>query len=90
MLNATAWGLIGREAVDAPRMHHQWLPDRLTIEENGVSEEVLGKLKAMGHDVRTTGRQGAAHSIWVYPTTGTAFGIADPRDANSRASKAGG
>ena len=90
VLNATAYGLIGREAVDAPRMHHQWLPDRLTIEENGVSEDVLEKLKAMGHDVRTTGLQGAAHSIWVYPTTGTAYGVADPRDSTSKASKAGG
>jgi gamma-glutamyltranspeptidase/glutathione hydrolase len=90
VLQATAWGFIGRDAVDAPRMHHQWLPDRLTIEENGVSEDVLNQLKAMGHDVRTTGRQGSAHSIWVYPTTGTAFGLADPRDSSSRASKAGG
>lgn len=90
VLNVTAWGLTGREAVDAPRMHHQWLPDRLTIEENGVSEDTLAKLRALGHDVRATGRQGAAHSIWVYPTTGSAYGVADPRDSTSNASKAGG
>jgi gamma-glutamyltranspeptidase/glutathione hydrolase len=88
VLNVTAWGMIGREAVAAPRSDHEWLPDRLTIETNGVSDDVLNALKAMGHEVRATGRQGSAHSIWVYPTTGTAYGIADPRDSTAKASKA--
>jgi gamma-glutamyltranspeptidase/glutathione hydrolase len=89
-LNVTAWGLVGREAVNAMRTDHEWLPDRLTIETNGVSDDVVNKLKAMGHEVRTTQRQGAAHSIWVYPLTGSAYGLADPRDSASKASKAGG
>ncbi|HVQ41982.1 MAG TPA: gamma-glutamyltransferase [Vicinamibacterales bacterium] len=88
VLNVTAWGMVGREAVAAPRSDHEWMPDRLTIEANGVTDEVLNALKAMGHEVRTAGRQGSAHSIWVYPTTGTAYGIADPRDSTSKASKA--
>ncbi len=90
VLNVTAWRMIGRQAVDAPRTDHEWLPDRLTIESNGVGEDVINKLKAMGHEVRTTGRQGAANSIWVRPETGTAYGLADPRDAAAKASKAGG
>lgn len=86
VLGVTAWGLTGREAVDAPRMHHQWLPDRLSIEADGISDEVLGALKAMGHDVRVGGRQGSAQSIWVHPTTGMMYGIADMRSPDAKAS----
>jgi gamma-glutamyltranspeptidase/glutathione hydrolase len=87
VLNVTAWELTGREAVDAPRMHHQWMPDRLQIEGNGVSDDTLGKLKALGHDVRMQGIQGSAQTIWFHPLTGTAFGVADKRDSTAKASK---
>jgi gamma-glutamyltranspeptidase/glutathione hydrolase len=90
VLNVTAWELTGREAVDAPRMHHQWMPDRLTIEGNGVSDETLAALKALGHDVRMQGEQGSAQSIWFHPLTGTAFGVADKRDTTAKASRPGG
>lgn len=90
VLGVTAWGLTGREAVDAPRMHHQWLPDRLSIESDGISDEVLGALKAMGHDVRVGGRQGSAQSIWVHPTTGMMYGIADMRSPDAKASAPAG
>ena len=90
VLNVTAWELTGREAVDAPRMHHQWMPDRLNIEGNGVSDDTLAKLKALGHDARMQGTQGSAQTIWIHPLTGTAFGIADKRDATAKASKPGG
>jgi gamma-glutamyltranspeptidase/glutathione hydrolase len=86
VLGVTAWGLTGRDAVDAPRMHHQWLPDRLSIEADGVSAEVLAALKAMGHDVRAGGRQGSAQSIWVHPNTGAMFGVADMRSPDAKAS----
>ena len=89
VLNVTAWEMTGREAIDAPRSHHQWLPDALTIEENGVSADVLAKLKSLGHDVTMRGRQGSAQSIWLHPVTGTAFGVADKRDSTAKASKAG-
>jgi gamma-glutamyltranspeptidase/glutathione hydrolase len=87
VLNVTAWKLTGREAVDAPRMHHQWLPDRLEIEGNGASETTVAALKALGHNVRVQGQQGSAQSIWFHPITGTAFGVADKRDATAKASK---
>ncbi|MCC7186342.1 MAG: gamma-glutamyltransferase [Acidobacteria bacterium] len=86
VLGVTAWGLNGREAVDAPRMHHQWLPDRLSIEADGVSAEVLAALKTLGHDVRMGGVQGSAQSIWVHPNTGAIYGIADKRSADAKAS----
>ena len=86
VLGVTAWGLNGREAVDAPRMHHQWLPDRLSIEANGVSAEVLAALKALGHDARMGGTQGSAQSIWVHPNTGAIYGVVDKRSPDAKAS----
>jgi gamma-glutamyltranspeptidase/glutathione hydrolase len=87
VLNVTAWNLTGREAVDAPRFHHQWLPDRLQVEMDGISEDTAAKLRALGHDVRIQGRQGSAQTIWFHPITGTAFGVADMRDQTAKASK---
>jgi gamma-glutamyltranspeptidase len=69
-------------------MDHEWLPDRLTVEANGMSAAAVDALKAMGHDVRVQGRQGSAHSIWVDLTTGEAYGIADAREATAKASAA--
>lgn len=86
VLNVTAYGMTGREAVDAPRMHHQWLPDSVTLEEGAVSDEALAALRAMGHDVTMRGRQGDAHTIWVHPKTGALYGVNDRRSADSKAS----
>jgi gamma-glutamyltranspeptidase / glutathione hydrolase len=86
VLNVTEFGMNARQAVDAKRMHHQWLPDRLSLEEAAVSESVLEQLRAMGHDVRQQGRQGDAHTIFVDPTTGVAYGVNDRRSADSKAS----
>lgn len=87
VLGVTAWGLTGREAVDAPRMHHQWLPDRLSIEENGIPVTTLEALKAMGHDARMSGRQGSAQTVWVHPNTGMVYGVEDKRSPDAKASK---
>ena len=89
VLGVTEFGLDGRKAVDAARLHHQWLPDTVRIEQNGVSDEVLATLKKMGHDVSAGGRQGDAHSIWIAPD-GTPHGINDRRTPNSKASTPAG
>ncbi len=90
VLGVTEYGLSGREAVDLVRIHHQWLPDRVTIEDvaaadGGVGADVLEKLRAMGHDVRVQGRQGDAHTIWV-GTDGVPYGANDRRSADSKVS----
>ncbi len=86
VLNVVEFGMSGREAVDAPRLHHQWLPDRAVIEADGVSEEVLEQLRAMGHNLVVRGRQGDAHSILVDRKSGIAYGINDRRSEGSKAS----
>ena len=84
VLGVTEYGLTGRAAVDMTRMHHQWLPDDVTIEARGVSDATVAKLESMGHKVRMRGRQGDAHSIWVSPD-GTPYGVNDTRTADSKA-----
>ena len=80
------YGLTGREAVDLPRLHHQWLPDTVSIERNGAPPEaILNSLSGMGHSVRQGNRQGDAESIWIAPD-GTAYGVNDRRVDNSKAS----
>ena len=80
VLGVTEFGLNARDAVDAPRLHHQWFPDRVSFEKADAPEfsESLARLRAMGHDVATKGgRQGDAHSIMVIGET--LFGAADGR-----------
>ena len=82
VLDVTTWGLDGRQAVDAPRMHHQWLPDEVTIERNAVPDSVAARLRAMGHDVRFGGLQGDGHTIVV--RNGVASGANDHRSPDSK------
>ena len=85
VLGVTEYGMNGRQAVDLTRMHHQWLPQHVTLESGSVSQATLAALRGMGHDVRVQGRQGDAHSIWIAPD-GTPHGVNDKRTADSKAS----
>lgn len=80
VLGVTEFGLDVRAAVDAPRWHHQWFPDRVTFEraDDPQFAESLKRLRALGHDVATKGgTQGDAHSIVV--KDGLLRGAADAR-----------
>jgi gamma-glutamyltranspeptidase/glutathione hydrolase len=88
VLATTEFGMNVREAVDASRMHHQWLPDAVTIERTGAPAELVQALRALGHTVKTGGAQGDANSIAV-DATGTAWGAADTRSADGKASVPG-
>ncbi|MBX2876404.1 MAG: gamma-glutamyltransferase [Saprospiraceae bacterium] len=50
-LNVAAFDMDLPAAVDASRFHHQWLPDRILIEKNGMNEELKEQLKALGHQL---------------------------------------
>jgi gamma-glutamyltranspeptidase/glutathione hydrolase len=78
VLNVIEFGMDVRSAVDAPRLQHQWFPDRARFEGVGTYPEAVARLKAMGHTVYGT-RQGDAHTIWVDPKTGAYVGAEDKR-----------
>jgi gamma-glutamyltranspeptidase / glutathione hydrolase len=63
ILHVVDFGMNAQEAVDAGRIHHQWLPDRLSMERYGFSADTIAKLKAMGHTVAEAGGQGVAEVI---------------------------
>ena len=63
ILNVIDYGMNAQEAVDAGRMHHQWLPDRLNIERFGFSADTIKMLQAMGHTINEGGNQGNAQVI---------------------------
>jgi gamma-glutamyltranspeptidase/glutathione hydrolase len=85
ILNQTAFDMSLADAVAAARFHHQWLPDELVVERNGLSPQTVSALEAMGYRVRFGGEQGTAHSIRIDPKTGARVGVADPRDADAGA-----
>lgn len=49
ILNSYEFGLSMQDAVNAPRFHHQWLPDMVIFEPDGFSEELKSGLKAKGY-----------------------------------------
>jgi gamma-glutamyltranspeptidase/glutathione hydrolase len=70
-------------AVNAPRIHHQWLPDEIRIEE-GISPDTLRLLEGMGHTITEKSSMGAIQSIMI-GEDGTMYGGADPRRSTSAA-----
>jgi gamma-glutamyltranspeptidase / glutathione hydrolase len=85
VLNLTEFGMDLEDALAAPRTHHQWLPDRLTLEERIGDGDIVATLQEMGHDARVGGGQGQAHSISIDPVTGVRIGTPDPRSSDAGA-----
>ena len=78
-LSAAEGGLNIQQAVDAPRFHHQYLPDKLYLEP-GFNADVLAKLSAMGYVLATGDRHWSnGECIAVDPKTGELSGGQDHR-----------
>jgi gamma-glutamyltranspeptidase/glutathione hydrolase len=84
VLNGLEFGMDARQAVDAPRFHHQWLPDEVKFERNAIPDSTAQRLQAMGHTLRFAGQQGDGHTIIL--KDGVAYGANDRRSADSKAS----
>ena len=85
ILNVIDFGMNAQEAVDAGRIHHQWLPDRLQVERYGFSADTLKLLRDMGHTVQEGGGQGAAQVIVFNQKDNMLEGGVDRRPADGGA-----
>ncbi|MEJ2238498.1 MAG: gamma-glutamyltransferase [Gemmatimonadales bacterium] len=85
ILNIIDFDMGIEDAVAAPRLHHQWFPDQIRIEADGIAEDARLALERMGHRVRVGGSQGSTNCIMIDALTGERIGAADPRDADGAA-----
>ncbi len=85
VVNLVDFGQSPEGVVAAKRLHHQWLPDAVRIEDGFMSEEDAAVLTAMGHEVNWGRGQGIAHCIFVDGETGAIVGVPDPRDSDGSA-----
>lgn len=81
VLNVLEFGMDVQEAVDAPRFHHQWLPDVVELERQGFPTDVVTALGAMGYSTTVAADMGDVHAIMIDPVTGLRLGASDPRAA---------
>jgi len=79
IINVVDFKMTLQEAVDAPRIHHQWMPDKLVAERIGFADDVLQALRARGHNLEVRGTIGDCQAIQIDPKTGVRLGAADPR-----------
>ena len=79
ILNVIDHGMTIAQSVEAPRMHHQWLPDRTAVERLGFSPDSRRLYEAMGHTIRDVNGIGSAMGIYRDPETGVLSGAADSR-----------
>ncbi|MGV7091168.1 gamma-glutamyltransferase [Siccibacter turicensis] len=77
VLNTVDFGMNVAEATNAPRFHHQWLPDELRVEK-GFSPDTLRILKEKGQNVAVKDVMGSTQSIMI-GEDGTRYGASDPR-----------
>ncbi|EIQ9062136.1 gamma-glutamyltransferase [Escherichia coli] len=80
VVNSIDYGMNVAEATNAPRFHHQWLPDELRVEK-GFSQDTLKLLEAKGQKVALKEAMGSTQSIMVGPD-GELYGASDPRSVD--------
>ena len=77
ILNVLAYNMSIEEAIEALKIHHQWLPDQIKYEENMLSQEVINSLIAKGHQMEAVEKLGRLMGILVDSVNQTYFGAAD-------------
>ena len=74
-----------QQAIDFPRIHHQWLPDELVGEPLGLSGDTQKALAARGHKIAKLRYLGDAEGIMIEEKTGVRLGATDPRRSDGLA-----
>lgn len=73
-----------KDAVDAMRVHHQWYPDTLFYEHQGLSHTIVEELQRRGYHVaERSGYQGVVQAILIDRKNGLLYGATDPRGHGS-------
>ena len=85
ILNFVEFAMNIQEAVNAPRLHHQWLPDNVRFERDGLSPATVAALERRGYTLSVREGQGLAHSIMIDPGSRDRLGAADPRNVDAGA-----
>jgi gamma-glutamyltranspeptidase / glutathione hydrolase len=83
LMSVVDFGRDLQEAVNAPRFHHQWLPDQILLEDR-ISPDTVALLEKRGHKIKTRHFWGDGECIMVDPKTGERLGASDGRN-NGRA-----
>jgi gamma-glutamyltranspeptidase / glutathione hydrolase len=80
IVNVIDFGMNIQQAIDAPRFHHQWMPDRIQFEPLGINRDTRAALERKGHVFsEKPGNMGDAEGVMIDPKTGMRLGASDPR-----------
>jgi len=86
ILNVFDYHMNIQQAVNAPRLHHQWMPDTIGFEPFGISDDTRMALEKMGHQFAArAGYMGDAEAVMIDQETGMRWGASDPRNPDSAA-----
>jgi len=85
IINVVDYGMDIQQALDFPRIHHQWLPDELIFEPYGLSGDTQKALTALGHKLAQPRYLGDAEGIMIEEKTGMRLGATDPRRSDGLA-----
>jgi gamma-glutamyltranspeptidase/glutathione hydrolase len=80
IVNVIDFGMNIQQAIDAPRFHHQWMPDQIQFEPMGINRDTRAALERKGHAfAEKPGNMGDAEGVMIDPKTGMRLGASDPR-----------
>ncbi|MBJ89993.1 MAG: gamma-glutamyltransferase [Woeseia sp.] len=84
ILNIIDFDMNIARAISAPRIHHQWLPNRTRMESGFFSADTIALYEQRGHIIDNSDSIGSAMAVYRNPETGVLSGAADPRAADGR------
>jgi len=80
IMNVVDFGMNVQEAVDAPRVHEQWIPDTLLFEKRGLEADVTRNLGSMGYVLEEIENSAEAEALLLDFKSGWKYGGPDPRE----------
>ena len=84
LMGVVDYGMNIQEAVDAPRFHHQWMPDTVYLEK-GFSPDTIKLLQRMGHKITVEDYWSDGECIEIDPRSGERLGATDERNVSGAA-----